>query len=308
MSESSARRPARTRAGPLLPPATLAGFIVAILAVAFIAFFTWRALQAREVAAGRITQTFDSIQQLEALLSNMLDAETAQRGFLLTGDERYLEPLASAKATLGRLFSALRTSIGDDPSQRQRIDALEQIEKDKIAELDETIALRRAGNSDAALETVRTDRGREAMDRFRATVAQMESEERSALAARQAEWDEAVALSSRMTWGGSVLLLFLIVAAAFAASRDHTGRETEMWVRAGQGQLAEHMQGEQRLDVLGDRVLAFLAAYLRAPVGAIHIRESDGRFRRFAAYAAPASAVDDDTDVIRLGEGLLGQA
>src|SRR5262245_46395588 len=139
MSESSARRPARgSRAGPPLPPATLAGFIVAVLALAFIAFFTYRALQAREAAAGRITRTLDSIQQLEALLSSMKDAETGQRGFLLTGDERYLEPLASAKARLGGLFSTLRASVGDSAPQRQRIDTLEQIEKGTIAEMDET--------------------------------------------------------------------------------------------------------------------------------------------------------------------------
>src|SRR5262249_45062351 len=64
MSESSARRPARVRAGPLQPPATPAGFIVAVLAVAFIAFFACRALPAREVAAGRVTRTPDSIQRL----------------------------------------------------------------------------------------------------------------------------------------------------------------------------------------------------------------------------------------------------
>jgi CheY-like chemotaxis protein/signal transduction histidine kinase len=206
------------------------------------------------------------------------------------------------------LFGKLRASIGDDAAQRQRIDTLEQIEKDKIAEIEETIVLRRAGNLDTAVRMVRTDRGKAAMDRLRTTIGQMESEERSALVARQTEWEDAVALSSRITWGGSVLLLFLIVAAGAAAARDYQAREIEMWVRGGQGELAQRIQGEQRLEGLGDKVLSFLAAYLRAAVGAIYVRESDGRFRRIAGYAIPSDAAGEDRHVIRPGEGLLGQA
>src|SRR5262249_11007590 len=157
--------------------------------------------------------------------------------------------------------------VGDDAAQRTRIDTLEQIEKNKIAELENTVALRRAGDTQRAIEIVRTDRGREAMERFRATVAQMESDARRAVAARQADRAQAGALSSRITWGGSILLLVLIVAAAGTASRDYQTREMEIWVRSGQGELSQRIQGEQRLDALGDKVLSFLAHYLRAAVG-----------------------------------------
>ena len=181
----------RSRSGPL-PPSTLAGLVIAIVAVALIAFFTYRSLQSRETAAERVTHTLEVMQQLEALLSSVKDAETGQRGFLLTGDERYLEPYTNATAALPGELKTLRSLTGDNPQQQQRLDTLEQLTAEKMAELGETIALRRAGNVEAALAIVRTDRGKAAMDRIRALVAEMESEERSLLASRQDEWQDAV--------------------------------------------------------------------------------------------------------------------
>ena len=253
-----------------------------------IALFTYRSLRTREVAAARVTQTLDAIQQLEALHSELKDAETGQRGFLLTGAERYLEPYTDARAALAGAFAPLRQQIGDDATQNRRIDELERLTSEKTRELAETIELARAGNTQSALAVVRTDRGKAAMDRIRTLIDETERAERAALALRQDEWQRAVALSSRITWGGSLLLLLLISSAAIVTSRQYQARETEIWIRAGQAGLSQRIQGEQRLDKLGDTVLEFLAAYLNAQVGAIYIRESDGGFRRFAWYAVPA--------------------
>jgi hypothetical protein len=88
-------------------------------------------------------------------------------------------------------------------------------------------------------------------------------------------------------------------------SRDFKSRETETWLRSGQAGLSTEMQGEQRLEVLGGRVLTYLAGFLDAQVGAIYINDGAGRFRRFAGYALPADA---EADVVRAGDGLAGQS
>ena len=82
-------------------------------------------------------------------------------------------------------------------------------------------------------------------------------------------------------------------------SRDFRAREHEAWMRTGQIGCRERLQGEQRLETLGERTLAFLAEYLDAQVGAIYIAERDGRFRRFGGYALPGRR---RTDVLRPGE------
>jgi CHASE3 domain sensor protein len=307
MTKPSAPRDPRraSRSIPVLPPATLAGIVVAVAAVALIGLFTFRSLQAREEAVQRVTHTLLVIERLEALQSTMKDAETGQRGFLLIGEERYLEPYANAKAGLPAVFNELRTEIASVPAQLRRVATLEQLSTEKMAELAQTIELRRAGKTFEALEIVRTDRGRAAMDRFRALIAEAENEEGGLLATYEAQWQTAVTLSSLVTSGGSILLLALLGAGAVLMSRDYRSRETEAWVRSGQAGLSARIQGEQRLETLGDNVLEFLAHYLNAQVGAVFMAESDGGFRRVAGYAL---APGPGGDLLRPGDGLLGQA
>ncbi len=294
-----------TRSAGFLPADTLAGFLIAILAVVLIALFTYRSLVTRSITATRITQTLDAVQRLEELLSSVKDAETGERGFLLTGDERYLEPYTAGRAALGGAFTSLRSQLSTDAEQQQRVAALQQLADDWMALSAETVAMRRAGSTEAATDVARSDRAKAGMDRIRSLVAAMEDAERAVLAARQEEWQQAVIFSSRVTWGGSVVLLVLIAGAAVTASRQYRAREKEMWIRAGQTDLSDRLRGEQRLDSLGEKILAFLAEYLHALVGAIYIRDRAGTFRRFASHAlSPANA----DDVVRPGDGLLGQA
>ena len=200
MSSTSQRSGSGARSAPLLPPGTLAGFVLAILAVASIALFTYRALLAQSGGATRITQTLETIQQLEALQSNLIDAETGRRGFLLSGEESYLEPYTIGRNALAGAFTALRRQFQDDPLQQRRTDALEQVANERMAIIAETLALRRARDAAGALSVVRSNRCKAAMDRIRALIAEMESSERNVLAARQEEWQRAVDFPSQITW------------------------------------------------------------------------------------------------------------
>ena len=292
------------RSGLPLPPGPLIGFGLAVLAVVLIAFFSYRSLQTRASTAELVTHTIEIGQQLQTLLSAVKDAETGQRGFLLTGNEIYLDPYTTARAALPGLVHRVRELTADNPRQTQRLDTLDRLAADKLTELAETVELRRAGNEERALALVRSDRGRATMNRIRAIVAEMDEEERNLLAGRQTDWQEAVSLSSNITWIGSALLLFLIAVAMAMSSREHLAREAQAWVRSGQMGVGERVQGEHRLDALGERVLSYLAQYMGARVGALYIAETDGRFRRFAAHGLDGGTAATE---LRPGDGLLGQ-
>ncbi|MHC5721345.1 MAG: CHASE3 domain-containing protein, partial [Nostoc sp.] len=105
------------------------------------------------------SHTLGVMDRLESLVSTLKDAETGQRGYLLTGNESYLEPYANARAAAPGELAALRKMLSDNPTQIERLDNVERLSADKFAELAETIALRRAGSAEAALAVVRTDRG-----------------------------------------------------------------------------------------------------------------------------------------------------
>jgi CheY-like chemotaxis protein len=294
-----------SRAGAPLPPGPLLGFVVAVAAVGFISLLTLRSVQTRSIAAGRVTQTLQVIEHLQTILSLAKDAETGERGFLLTAEDSYLEPFTNAKAQLPEEIRKAQDLVETDPIQPQRLKSLDQAVKDKIAELDQTIVLRRKADAAAALAVVRTDRGKVLMDRIRSLVITMEASERTALADRQDDWQRAELISSAVTFGGSGLLLILIGSAAVLTSRDYRARQTQVWLRTGQMAFSQKIQGEQRLERLGDHVLSFLGSFLGARVGALYIAEGAGVFRRFAGYAMASGAAGD---VVRAGDGLLGQA
>src|SRR6266702_2367740 len=131
--------------GAPLPPGPLLGFVVAVAAVAFISLLTYRSLQTRSLAAQRVTHTLEVLEQLQSILSLVKDAETGQRGFLLTGEDPYLEPNINAKAQLPEAFRTAGRLVAEDQVQRQRLNTLELAVNDKLAEMDRVIGLRRKG-------------------------------------------------------------------------------------------------------------------------------------------------------------------
>jgi len=293
-----------SKAGALLPPSTTLGLAVAIVAVLSVAMTSYRSLQVRNEAAGRVTHALRVKELLESLLSSVKDAETGQRGFLLTGNESYIEPFTQATMRIPGQFDALEGLL-EEPEQRQLLREGRVLLDGKLAEVRQTIEFRRQGELDRALEMVRSDHGRITMDNLRAVVAQMQTAEQRTLDARQQDWQQAVEFSNDVAWGSGGLLLFCIAAAAVVMSRDFRARERRSWLQTGQMQLSERIVGEQRLAQLGENVLQFLAPYLEAPLASIYMSEPGGTFRRLAGYALPAA--ERDEAVLRRGDGLLGE-
>jgi CheY-like chemotaxis protein/CHASE3 domain sensor protein len=289
-----------------LPPKTIFGFLLAVVAVLVIAVLSYQSLQATAESSRSLTRAIEVLAQLNSVLSTLKDAETGQRGFLLTGEESYLEPFTTAKSALSGEFKTLRGVLSDRPEQTRRLDALQSLAEQKMSELGETVDLRHAGRSGDALAVVHTDRGKIYMDRIRAAIAEMDGVERQQIAQHGQDWQTAAAVSLTVTLGGSAVLLVLIGFAAVVASRDFRKRQLESWLDAGRMGLSLRLQGDQTLDKLGNNLLEFLAAYLEAQVGAVYIAEG-GLFRRFAGYALPIAAIEG-MEGVRAGDGLIGQA
>ncbi|MFP2957666.1 CHASE3 domain-containing protein [Myxococcus sp. 1LA] len=295
------------RFGPPLPPTTFAGFVVAALAVLLIAILSYQSLQTRSDTAEMVRHTMEVVERLKTLLSTMKDAETSQRGFLLTSEDSYLEPYSNANRLLPTQLAQLETLLGDNELQTRRLVTLNALIAEKLAEMRRTVELKQTGQPDAALALVRTNEGIELMDRIRTLAEQMETEERRLLELRNADFQRAATTSLTVTWLGSALLLVLIVIAAYMTSREFRARSIQAWIQHGQARLSATIQGEQRLEQLGDNVLRLLAEYLDAQVGAIYLADGAERFRRFAGYALPASFSSPGA-VLQSGEGLVGQA
>jgi CheY-like chemotaxis protein/CHASE3 domain sensor protein len=295
------------RFGPALPPRTFAGFAAAIVTVALIAFFGYRSLDNQAESSALTDHTLNIIQRVNALLSSLKDAETGQRGYLLTDREDYLEPYNIARAAIPGELQELRRLTVTSPRQQELLGQAEQYVQEKLGELQQALELARAGNREGARDLMLTDRGKLAMDRVRDVIAQFLEQDRQVLAGRREAERQATQLTLAVTAGGAAILFVLIIAAGLLTSRDFLTQQTEGWLQAGQTGLSERMQGEQALETLGENVLNFLARYLDAQVGAIYIYELGGQLRRFGGFALPPGK-GAGVEVLRPGDGLAGQA
>jgi CheY-like chemotaxis protein/signal transduction histidine kinase/CHASE3 domain sensor protein len=287
-----------------LPPKTLFGFLLAMVAVLVIALLSYQSLQATAASSQSLTSAIEVLAQLNSVLSTMKDAETGQRGYLLTGKESYLDPFTTAKAALPSEFKMLRGVMANRPEQNRRLDALESLANLKMSVLSETVDLRHSGRTDDALAVVLTDRGKVYMDRIRAAVVEMDSVERQQIAQHGQDWQTAAGVSLLVTLGGSAILLVLMGFAATVASKDFRKRQFDSWLSTGQMALSERLRGDQTLEKMGNNLLEFLAAFLDAQVATVYIAEGD-HFVRIAGYALSASAA---MDTVGAGDGLIGQA
>ena len=291
------------RSTAFLPTNALIALLAALAAAAVIAILSYRSLISRSDAADAMNHTKQVQQQTEKVLSALRDGETGQRGFLLTGADRYLEPYERGREQLPGLLAVLRQLTSDNPTQQQRLTELEAIAKTKFDELAETLQHERANDHAGALAIVRTDRGKNAMDRARALIEEMESAEQALLVDRTQTWEDSVTSSSYVVFGGVGVLILMIVLIGILASRDYRAVAAEAWVRRVQVALTTEMQGDVRLDSLGEKVLRTLSANLAAPVGAVYAVEG-AQLRRIAGIAlAPDAATTK-----KVGEGLGGEA
>ena len=160
------------------------GFALGMVIIVAIAIHTQVLMQQLSEANRRVVHTHQVLEGLERLVSLLKDAETGQRGFLLTGEGRYLEPYTAASGRIPRQLDALFSLTGDNPAQQESLRRARKLADAKLAELDETIQLRRKSGPQAALQVVRSDRGQRIMDDLRAVMNEMETREQELLEAR----------------------------------------------------------------------------------------------------------------------------
>ncbi len=183
----------------------------ALLAVVLGATTWFLARQEAGNAAIRHTLTVDN--QVSAVLSRLQDAETGQRGYLLSGEDSYLEPYRVAVAALDHELADLRTTVADNPAQVELAAQLTTLVTDKLAELRATVEQRQRGNVGQALALVHAGTGKAVMDQARTVIAAMRAEEERLLALRQSSLENAGRWLQLGILSGIVLLILLAVGA-----------------------------------------------------------------------------------------------
>ena len=160
---------------PLRRFGIVAGFGIFAALLLLNALVTRRQVETQVASAKAVSHTQQVLFALEQTESLLDDAETGQRGYLYTGNPRYLAPYRAATAQINGRIDSLASLTADNPVQRQNIVLLRRLSREKLAELAQTIALYRAGNLAEARAIVLSDRGLQAMDSIRTLVESMRS-------------------------------------------------------------------------------------------------------------------------------------
>lgn len=140
---------------------------ISLLGLGVFLFNEWSVARIR-VAAESVSRTLSMQNEVIALRSQLVDLESAQRGYMLTTNTRYLAPYESVLPELQVVSARLRTLATSDSAVLQHVTRLEQLRGIKIAEVSASIALTQRGDRANAMAILRTGEGRKVMDEFRA--------------------------------------------------------------------------------------------------------------------------------------------
>ena len=158
--------------------------------------------------------------ELSDYLSIIQDAETGQRGFIITGKESFLEPSNSTIEQFKFNIVQLRDLTKDNPKQQQRIDTLQNLSELKMALIKQIIATRRENGFDAAQGIVNTEIGKILMDKIRKTITEMRNEEERLLQERTKAADKSWQVAITFIISGGIFSIAIVIFLMFFINRD----------------------------------------------------------------------------------------
>jgi signal transduction histidine kinase/DNA-binding response OmpR family regulator len=251
------------------------------LVLAVVAYITIQFAANERDAQGLVRHTFQVEQQLQLILSDALDAETGQRGYLLTHREDFLTPYREGQARVASDLARFRELTADNPSEQRRADQLQALIQDRYSAFENSIAAAQTGPAASAELLAALDDGKSRMDTLRSAIAGGKAEEDGLLAQRDANRRQQEKLEIGFALGAGVLTLGILLIAAAMLVRNNVSLGVAERARANEAAILQ-----ATLDTVRDGVAYFtsdgtLCAFnagffklLELPVALAKIRET----------------------------------
>ena len=198
---------------------------------------------------GRVKTALEAQLHLSRVFSLLQDAETGQRGYLLTGKASYLDPYNSAVTEIPDEIAALGKMLADNGRPGEPMEALEASARDKLGEMHRTVDLAQGGDVAGALALVEAGSGKASMDRIRDAVQSLKATEQQILSAAQAESLRIVSVARTRTivaLGLAILLGALMIRDAHRLLQDAVKANAAL--QAANHRIMDEMLQKERVE------------------------------------------------------------
>ena len=209
------------------------GFALSFVLMAMIGLLAFRSINTLSNTSQLVAHTHLVLERLADVLNVLQDAEIGGRGYIITGDDSFLQPYQNAETKIVAVVKDLRVLIADNPAQQKRITQAEPIIAAKMALTKRYIEMRKARETETVVKLVQAGEGQKLMDELRHIFGEMEQEERSLLKQRAAEVEAAVNNSTVSITLGTLMCLLIVSAAGIIITRSLTSQI---------GTAVQHMQ------------------------------------------------------------------
>ena len=292
----------------------LTGFIICSLALVVVAVISFRNSEKLINSNQLVVRTHEIIHEFEQIMVIFVDAETGERGYIITGNANLLGPFNDSRSKLSGHVARIRELTKGNPVQQNNIDIIEKQADAYTKFLGMAIELRRTQDFERARELVASGKGQEIEDETRKMIDKAKAIEEALLIERRQVSDEdarnfnlifTVLLSVIAVVLISVFIIITNNLRALGKMEEVAGNRN--WNLTGSGELVKVMQGDKQVPELAEAIITHLATWLNAEIGAIYIAEEGERNLRLAGAYAMDKEIKG-ASALRFGEGLAGQA
>ncbi|TDD98446.1 response regulator [Flavobacterium cellulosilyticum] len=288
------------------------GFIVSILVIFGVAIFSFKNSEKFVASNALINHTNQVLHEFEKILIYTLSAETGVRGYVITGDNYYLNYFSTSDTFVKQHLNKVKELTKDNLNQQNNIEELQNEIKIRFDNLNTAIALRK-NNFEKAKEFIATRKGKIIQEKIGLIIDRAEEIEYQLLSERKiASEDDAATFNSVFAVLLLIIILILVVVyyvvtenlKALEIAESETASKN--WLLTGNFELNEKLIGDQSITQLANGTISFLCNYLKANIGAVYLfNDKDNTLQLGGQFAF--SSPNDIKEKFTLHEGLIGQ-